>query len=58
MWSTTTRTRVIDATAVTFSVKWFNPLKDIWQQTTSGFRNRKSYFGGKADVQIAEEQVY
>jgi len=27
MWSTTTRTRVSDLTAVTFSVKWFNPLK-------------------------------
>ena len=27
MWSTTTRTRVRDATAVTFSVKCFNPLK-------------------------------
>ena len=27
VWSTTTRTRVSDATAVTFSVKCFNPLK-------------------------------
>ena len=27
VWSTTTRTRVNDATAVTFSVKRFNPLK-------------------------------
>jgi len=27
MWSTTTRTRVSDAIAVTFSVKCFNPLK-------------------------------
>jgi len=27
VWSTTTRTRVSDATAVTFSVKPFNPLK-------------------------------
>ena len=27
MWSTTTRIRVHDATAVTFSIKWFNPLK-------------------------------
>ena len=27
MWSTTTGTRVSDATAVTFSVKCFNPLK-------------------------------
>ena len=26
-WSTTTRTRVNDATAVTFFVKCFNPLK-------------------------------
>jgi len=23
------------------------------KQTTSGFQNRKSYFGGKTDVQIA-----
>jgi len=27
VWSTTTRTRVCDTTAVTFSVKCFNPLK-------------------------------
>ena len=27
VWSTTTQTRVSDATAVTFSVKCFNPLK-------------------------------
>ena len=27
VWSTTTRTRVSDATAVTFSIKCFNPLK-------------------------------
>jgi len=27
VWSTTTRTRVSDATAVIFSVKCFNPLK-------------------------------
>jgi len=27
VWSTTTRTRVCDGTAVTFSVKCFNPLK-------------------------------
>ena len=27
MWSTTTRPRVNDATAVTFSIKYFNPLK-------------------------------
>jgi len=27
VWSTTTRTRVCDVTAVTFSVKCFNPLK-------------------------------
>jgi len=27
VWLTTTRTRVSDATAVTFSVKCFNPLK-------------------------------
>jgi len=27
VWSTTTRTRVSDATAVTISVKCFNPLK-------------------------------
>jgi len=27
VWSTTTRTRVIDATAVTFSVKCFSPWK-------------------------------
>jgi len=27
VWSTTTRTRVSDAIAVTFSVKYFNPLK-------------------------------
>ena len=27
VWSTTTRTRVSDATAVTFSVKCFNPWK-------------------------------
>jgi len=27
VWSTTTRTRVNDATAVTFSVKCLNPLK-------------------------------
>ena len=28
VWLTTTRTRVSDATAVTFSVKWINPLKN------------------------------
>ena len=27
VWLTTTWTRVSDATAVTFSIKWFNPLK-------------------------------
>jgi len=26
VWWTTTRTRICDATEVTFSVKWFNPL--------------------------------
>jgi len=29
VWSTTTRTRVSDATAVTFSVKCFNPMKTL-----------------------------
>jgi len=35
VWSTTTRTRVSDATAVTFSVKCFNPLKHQCQKTSS-----------------------
>ena len=35
VWSTTTRTRVSDATAVTFSVKCFNPLKLYLRQETS-----------------------
>ena len=28
------------------------------KQTISGFQNRKSYFRGKTDVQIAQERVY
>jgi len=35
VWSTTTRTRVRDATAVTFSVKCFNPLKLFCRETSS-----------------------
>ena len=35
VWSTTTRTPVSDATAVTFSVKCFNQLKYFFCQETS-----------------------
>jgi len=35
VWLTTTRTRVSDATDVTFSVKCFNPLNSILCQETS-----------------------
>jgi len=47
VWSTTTQTRVSDATAVTFSVKCFNPLK-LYPLSGNIFRKRYAISNGKS----------
>jgi len=44
VWSTTTRTRVSDATAVTFSIKRFNPLQLYLQLGNISRKWFASYF--------------